>query len=105
MHEYNSYTGRVQGPLAEQIESVLDGKREALDLTFTVLVTEIDHHCVVCGAPVEPILLASGREYHAEVFTDDERETRIDLTRPHLCSKSPRHDESFDLEPEESEWP
>jgi hypothetical protein len=99
-------TGGLQGPLVEQIESMLDGKREALDFNFTVLVTAIDHHCVVCGAPVEPILLASGREYHAEVFTDDQRETRVDLTRPHICSKLLRHDESCDSdEPEEPEWP
>ncbi len=104
MHQYSAYCGRVQEPLATYIESVLDGKSDMPDFSLTVPVTNIDHHCIICGVPVETILLVSGREYYAEVFTDDKDKLRVDLMRLHLCTES-RHYHDFAISAdEEPDW-
>jgi hypothetical protein len=88
MFDHTPIGGPLQrGEFVTFIEDILTG-RYCTESTFTLPVTAIERRCSDCGAPVEPIELPDGHEYDAEIFVDENGETRVDLLHPHVCGKT-----------------
>jgi hypothetical protein len=90
----------VPGELGKQVALILDGKPRTF--TFTVPANKADiQPCVWCGVSVLPCQLENGRDYDAEIFTDEDGVLRVDVTSPHTCPEAERYQEFLGVDSEE----
>jgi hypothetical protein len=91
----------VPDALSQRIERILDGEPASFSFMIPGYAPRVEP-CVFCGRLTQLVVLASDRDFMANVTVDQEDLALwVDVASPHSCPEAKRHQELLDADLEE----